>query len=94
MKAIKINLDLFKVPKEKIVKAIEAEGIDINGDYKDIVCEWKWIDKHTKKKYFSKNAINFRNSTFNLLYNEKYTYKDMNDIFNVLKKVEFNLIKG
>jgi len=91
---IKINLDKFKVPKEKIVKAIEAEGIDINGDYKDIVCEWKWIDKHTKKKFFSKNAINFRNSTFNLLYNEKYTYRDMNDIFNVLKKVQFNLIKG
>ena len=91
---IKINLEKFKSSKEEIVKAIESEGIEINGNYKDIVCEWKWINKYTKKKYYSENAINFRNSTFNLLYNEKYTLKDIQDIFNVLKKVEHNLIKN
>ena len=81
------------VSKVKFAKAIECEGIPINSDYRDITCEWKWIPKYVKNFKLTKNALNFRDETFNLLLNEKYNNKDIIDIINCIKKVESFYLK-
>ena len=44
--------------------------------------------KYVKNFKLTKNALNFRDETFNLLLNEKYNNKDIIDIINCIKKVE------
>ncbi len=85
---LKVDLQKISVSKIKFAKAIESEGIPINSDYRDITCEWKWIPKYVKNFKSSLNALNFRDSTFNLLLNEKYNEKDIQDIISCIKKVE------
>ncbi len=90
---VKLNFSKYRVNKKKFVQALEFEGIDINGEYKDLACEWNWIKKYTKKKYFSKNAVQFRDQSVNILFNEKYTYKDIRDVCNAFIKVHNYFLK-
>jgi dTDP-4-amino-4,6-dideoxygalactose transaminase len=90
---LKVDLKKINVSKIKFAKAIESEGIPINSDYRDITCEWKWIPKYVKNFKLTKNALNFRDETFNLLLNEKYNNKDIKDIINCIKKVESFYLK-
>ena len=90
---LKVDLKKIFVSKVKFAKAIECEGIPINSDYRDITCEWKWIPKYVKNFKLTKNALNFRDETFNLLLNEKYNNKDIIDIINCIKKVESFYLK-
>ena len=85
-----IGVDLKKITTSKIefAKAIAAEGVLINFDYRDITCEWIWTPKYTVNFKKSLNAIDFRNRTFNLLFNERYNENDINDIVRSIKKVE------
>ena len=85
-----IGVDLKKISTTKInfAKAIASEGVLINYDYRDITSEWKWSPKYSRNFKKSKNAINFRDTTFNLLFNEKYQDKDINDIIKAILKVE------
>lgn len=85
-----IGVDLKKISTTKInfAKAIASEGVLINYDYRDITSEWKWSPKYSRNLKKSKNAINFRDTTFNLLFNEKYQDKDINDIIKAILKVE------
>jgi perosamine synthetase len=91
---IQLDFSRYKVDKSKFIKAIELEGIDINGEYKDIACEWNWIKDYTKSKYYSSEAIDFRNNSINILFNEKYKNNDIMDICDAIIKVHKNYIKN
>ena len=44
--------------------------------------------KYFKKNFKTKNAIQFRNSCFNLYLNENYRTKEVKDIVDAILKVE------
>jgi len=83
-----VNLDKIKVSKVQFAKAIAAEGISINPDYRDITCEWKWIPKYTREYKKTPNAISLRDKSFNILFNENFGEKEIKDIINSILKVE------
>ena len=85
----------FKFNKKIFIKAIESEGVTINGNYKDIVSEWIWVKKSKNFRIIneSKNAKNYRNNSFNLLFNENFSNKDILLITKAILKVEKFFLK-
>ena len=90
-----VMVDLNKIYSTKLefAKAVSAEGVPINYDYRDITSEWKWIPKYCKNFKKTSNAIDFRDKTFNILLNEKYKSSDVKDIIKCIKKVEKYFLK-
>jgi len=85
---VKVDIDKLKVSKKKFAEAVAAEGIWINSDYRYVVSEWKWIQKYLKYKKKTPNATDFKNKTFNILFNEQFSDEDINDIIKSILKVE------
>jgi len=88
-----VDVDKLKVSKEKFAEAIAAESISINGDYRDITSEWHWVSERTTNYKKTPNAIDFRNRTLNILFNEKYTDTEIDDIIKSILKVEEHYLK-
>jgi len=88
-----VDVDRLTISKRKFAEAVAAEGVDLNPDYQFVVWEWAWIRKYIRNKYPTQNAIDFKNKTFNILFNERYTHGDVMDIIDSIKKVEFVYIK-
>lgn len=85
---VRLDLDKIKVSKKEFVEALAAEGIWINGDYRDITCEWRWIPEYVRDFRKTTNAINFRDKSFNILFNERFTDREVEDIIGAILKVE------
>ena len=85
---IVIDISRICCSKEKFANAIKAEGIDINPDYKYVVCEWKWARPYLYDDFESRNAIRHRENSFNLLLNENYGEAEITDIVKAIMKVE------
>ncbi len=83
-----LDLDLIKVSKAEFVAALAAEGIWVNGDYRDITCEWRWIPEYVRDFRLTPNAINFRDKSFNILFNERFTAREVEDIVAAILKIE------
>ena len=90
---VKVDIDRLKVSKVQFANAIAAEGITLNTDYRDITSEWQWIPKYVKGFKKTKNAINFRNKTFNILFNEQFGDIEVEDIIKSILKVEKYYLK-
>ncbi len=84
------NIDVQKITctKEMFTNAIEAEGININKHYSYIVSDWGWCKKYLSDSFSPQNAIELRNNSFNLLFNENYSEKDIDDICLAFTKIE------
>jgi len=85
---VAVDVDKLKVSKIQFANAIAAEGITINTDFRDITCEWKWIPKYTREYKKTPNTIDFRNRSFNILFNENFGDAEIKDIINSILKVE------
>jgi dTDP-4-amino-4,6-dideoxygalactose transaminase len=83
-----VDINKLKVSKVQFAKAIAAEGITINTDYRDITCEWQWIPKYVREYQKTPNSIDFRDRTFNILFNENFGDKEIKDIIKSILKVE------
>ena len=83
-----VDIDKFKVSKVQFANAIAAEGIMINTDYRDIVCEWQWIPEYVKEYKKTPNSINFRDRTLNILLHEQFGDTEIEDIIKSILKVE------
>jgi len=88
-----VDVDRLKVSKKEFAEAIAAEGIWINGDYRDITCEWQWTPNYVKEYKQTPNAIDFRNRTFNILFNENFSDEEVEDIIKSILKVEKHYLK-
>jgi dTDP-4-amino-4,6-dideoxygalactose transaminase len=74
--------------KTTFAQAVKAEGIDLNPDYRYVVCEWPWVQRHLAGDVDCPNAVEWRESSFNLLLNENYGPNEVDDIVSAIVKVE------
>ena len=72
---------------------LELNNVPINGSCREVVMEWKWLKKDLKNSN-TPNAIKFRDSTFNLLFHEKYKKFHAIQIANMIYKAELKLFKN
>ncbi len=84
-----VNDKKLKVSKKKFATALKAEGVDLNVQYKYVICEWPWVISYLADNYICKNAIDVVNHSFNIYLNENYGNREVNAIIKAIKKVEF-----
>lgn len=85
---VRVAPDRLSVPKEEFARAVAAEGISVNPDYRYVVSEWPWFRMHTNDFSQTPNATRFREMSFNILFNERFTDVDVQDVIGAIKKVE------
>lgn len=85
---IVVDVERISCTKNEFAAAIQAEGIDINPDYRYVISEWSWIKPYLSGNAECPHAIRFREESFNLLFNEQYSMTEVNDITDAVKKVE------
>ncbi len=81
------------VSKVEFAEAVGAEGIAINPDYRYIASEWPWLKPYLTGEADTPNAVRFRDRSFNILFNERYTDGEVRDIVDAIIKVESHLAK-
>jgi dTDP-4-amino-4,6-dideoxygalactose transaminase len=74
--------------KTAFAEAVRAEGTDVNPDYRYVVCEWPWVHPYLAGDRTSENAVKWRSSSFNILFNENYGPQEVEDIIAAIIKVE------
>lgn len=74
--------------KQEFAKAIQSEGIEINPHYMYVVSECPWVKPYLANDFDFPNALNSRNISFNILFNENYGRKEVEDITAAILKVE------
>lgn len=85
---IVVDVEKIKCSKIEFADAVKAEGIGINPHYKFVVTKWAWARKYLHDDFSPVNAIAFQHKTFNLLFNEKYGGKELDDVVRAIVKVE------
>jgi dTDP-4-amino-4,6-dideoxygalactose transaminase len=85
-----IIVDDEKITCSKIdfARAVLAEGISLNVEYKYLVRDWAWVKPYLADNFNTVNARLMIKKTFCLYLNEKYTNKEAVDTFSAIKKVE------
>jgi len=83
----------IKCSKKNFAKAIIAEGINLNPDYKFLCEDWEWAQKKIETKIFTPNAKETRENTFNLYVNENFKAREVEDIIKAIIKVEKYYLK-
>ncbi|MFT6069498.1 MAG: dTDP-4-amino-4,6-dideoxygalactose transaminase [Bacteriovoracaceae bacterium] len=85
---IKVDSSKISCTKIEFANAIKAEGASINPDYQFVTSQWDWVKPYLKAEVDLVNAREIRDSSFNILFHEKYQEEDINDIILAIKKVE------
>ena len=91
--SISLRINLLKVNKLKFVDEIKKEGVPLLNSYGCVISEWKWAKKYLADKFVTKNAIDFKNKSFNLFLNENYGLREVKYIIKKILKVEKKYIK-
>lgn len=90
---VAVDPERLSVSKVEFARAVAAEGIDINPDYRYIVTDWTWVRPHLSGVSSVPNATAFQGSSFNILFHEKYGDEDVADIIAALRKVDTALAR-
>ncbi len=80
-----VNIPVFK-------KNLSGLNFPSNNHYSFIVKEWGWAKTYVNEKNSTPNAIDFRNRSFNLLFNENFSINEENRIITLLKEALVNAI--
>ena len=91
--SIQVRSHMLKINKLKFVDEIKKEGIPLLNSYGCVISQWSWAKKYLQDKFITKNAINFKNDSFNLFLNENYRMKEAKFIFKKILKKEKKYIK-
>jgi hypothetical protein len=88
-------LDVSRLTCTKIdfANAIRETGITINPHYMNVVCEWGWVKPYLGDRFVTKNAIEVRNNTFNLLFNENFGDYELECIMDAILEVESKFVR-
>lgn len=85
---IMVDEDRLNCNKADFAKAVAAEGIGLNPDYRYIASDWRWLKKYLSDDFICVNAADMRNKSFMLYLNENYTKSEAVDICRAIKKNE------
>ncbi len=77
--------------KVEFARAVAAEGIGLNPDYRYLVCDWPWVRPYLGDDFDCPNARAFLDRSFNLYVNEKYGGHELDDTIDAITKVEATL---
>ena len=68
------------------------DALPVNVNYRDFVFLWKWLSP--KRVLFAPqdNAISHRKYSFNILFNERFSRKDIKRIVECLKSIELRFL--
>ena len=83
-----VDTDRISVTKNEFAAAVRSEGVGINPGYRSVVSQWGWLRQYLKNPTDTPNAVNFRDTSFNILFHEKFTDADARDIIDSILKVE------
>lgn len=85
---LEFDIDAAPIGKEEFARAVLAEGVPLNPHYLYAVAEWPWMGPYLKPGNQTPNAVEYRNRSFNILFHERFSESDMDDIAGAIKKVE------
>jgi dTDP-4-amino-4,6-dideoxygalactose transaminase len=74
--------------KSAFTAALMAEGIPINPHYSYLASDWPWLRPYLTDEFVPENAATMIARSFNLLFNEKFNFCDMDDIATAINKIE------
>lgn len=83
-----VDINRISCSKQDFAKAIQSEGVDLNPHYMYAISECPWIKPYLTDDFDCTNALNSRNISFNILFNENYGIKEVEDITAAILKVE------
>jgi len=89
-----VDTDKLSCSKQEFAKAMQSEGIEINDHYMYVVSEWPWVQPYLADRFGCPNAKKCRDESFNLLFNENYGIKEVEDIISAMIKVENFYLKS
>ena len=92
-KPIKVDTTRIKCSKVEFAMALGNEGITINPHYKNVVCQWPWVKPYLGDDFSTQNAINIRDNSFNLLFNENFGSKELEIIMEAIRKTEQKFLR-
>lgn len=73
--------------KNSFAQALLAEGIPINPDYRYIVSDWSWVRERVPQLGEAREARRTRDESINLLFHERFSNQDADDIASAIRKV-------
>ena len=91
--SISVRSNLLRISKLNFANQLKKEGVPLLSSYGCVISEWKWAKKYLIDNFRTNNAINFKNSSFNLFLNENYRHKEAIFIFKKIIKIEKKYLK-
>lgn len=74
--------------RDKFFSYLSKNGIPINENYSYVACEWDYAKKYFYDEFQTNNAIKYKNSTFNILFNENFEYENIDFISKIINSFE------
>jgi dTDP-4-amino-4,6-dideoxygalactose transaminase len=90
---LRVDAGALTVPKEEFARAVAAEGVGVNPHTRQLVGEWPWLRPHLAGAAETPNAAAFRDGSFNILFNERYSDEDAKDVARCILKAEEGLAR-
>jgi dTDP-4-amino-4,6-dideoxygalactose transaminase len=88
---VAVDLARLRAPKADFARAVAAEGAWVNPDYGFVVAEWPWIKPYLPPGVSTPQASAFRETTFNLLFNERFGPAETDAVVACVRKVAAHL---
>lgn len=87
-----VDTNKLTCTKIEFANALAEKGVANNVHYGCVISEWKWAKNYYNDDFKTINAMEVKNTSFNLFLNEKYTQEEANFIINTIITLEENLI--
>ena len=91
--SISVRINLLRVNKLKFANELKEENVPLLASYGCVISEWNWAKKFVNDKFITKNALDYKNKSFNLFLNENYSQREANFIFKKILKIEEKYLK-
>jgi perosamine synthetase len=86
-----VDTSRLTLPKVAFAKAVRAEGIDLNPDYRYLAADWLWLRPYLADAFEPAEARRMRDACFVLYLNENYGSQEAEDTIAAILKVERHL---
>ena len=87
---LEVDSSRIRVSKEQFARAVMAEGIPVNPDYRYVVSEWPWARQFLEAGMATPNASLHRERTFNVLFHEAFGASELEMVVQAIVKVEMH----